>query len=334
MTARNWLILAVKLAIAVALLFVLVRYGVIDIRALARIGDAPWLFAAPIALAGATFVMGALRIRLLLSMLGIPVPLLALVNFTSVAVFANLMLPSIMVNDAVRFFYIRRHVRGQGSLVGVCVLVDRVLSMTGLLLVVSGGLLLFPDRLSAEPLLRAALAVALASLAAIVFGFCLLSLAPLSMRVVLLRGLSLLGRWGHALVSIGQALRALGRDPRYLPLALFYALVNQLLPSLAIVVIATVLVPVAAPPLAVGVATPVAVIVGMLPITPGGIGVGEAAFDHVCKLLTPGTVESFGAVFLAYRLAGIAASLYGGAVWISQARRSTDPGSQDAERSP
>ena len=50
----------------------------------------------------------------------------------------------------------------------------------------------------------------------------------------------------------------------------------------------------------------------LIPITPGGLGVGEVAFDRVSHLLRPdGSIAGFGTVFLAYRVLSMLATLPG-----------------------
>src|SRR3990167_7321529 len=55
----------------------------------------------------------------------------------------------------------------------------------------------------------------------------------------------------------------------------------------------------------------VAQIANLVPLTPGGIGIGEAAFANVLLLLNPGTNAAYATVFLAFRLISIFAYLPG-----------------------
>ena len=58
--------------------------------------------------------------------------------------------------------------------------------------------------------------------------------------------------------------------------------------------------------------TPLSQIVSMLPLTPGGIGIGEGAFGQLC-LSFAGSQPAFayGTIYLAYRAASILATLPG-----------------------
>ena len=72
------------------------------------------------------------------------------------------------------------------------------------------------------------------------------------------------------------------------------------------------------------VAAPVAWMANLLPISPGGLGVGEAAFAQVCQWLQPtAALTALGTPFLINRLLQMLASLPG--LWVYLAYRHTDP---------
>jgi hypothetical protein len=59
-------------------------------------------------------------------------------------------------------------------------------------------------------------------------------------------------------------------------------------------------------------AVPLTVVVNMLPVTPGGIGIGESAFGAICRLLDGGALlTAYGTLFLLYRVIGVLALLPG-----------------------
>jgi uncharacterized membrane protein YbhN (UPF0104 family) len=52
----------------------------------------------------------------------------------------------------------------------------------------------------------------------------------------------------------------------------------------------------------ISVAAPLAMVANVLPITPGGLGVGEAAFDQLCRWLDPAPgAAAYASIFFAYR---------------------------------
>ena len=56
-----------------------------------------------------------------------------------------------------------------------------------------------------------------------------------------------------------------------------------------------------------------AMVANALPLTPGGLGIGEAAFNTICHWLTtqPNSIHDYGTTFLVYRAFAVLFSLYG-----------------------
>jgi uncharacterized membrane protein YbhN (UPF0104 family) len=69
-----------------------------------------------------------------------------------------------------------------------------------------------------------------------------------------------------------------------------------------------------------GIAATLTQIANILPLTPCGIGIGEAAFDRILSLLTSsGVAVGYGSIFLTFRVLGIVVTLPGvlGLLWKS-----------------
>lgn len=71
--------------------------------------------------------------------------------------------------------------------------------------------------------------------------------------------------------------------------------------------------------------TPWAQLINYLPLTPGGLGVGEGAFAKLCQLVEPFPPSSaaYASIFLALRAVGALATLPGAAVHFLQCRQDT-----------
>jgi uncharacterized protein (TIRG00374 family) len=61
-------------------------------------------------------------------------------------------------------------------------------------------------------------------------------------------------------------------------------------------------------------------LINLIPIAPGGFGIGEAAFANIILLLNPGTITTYATIFLAYRVIGILCYLPGIAIFIFDSR--------------
>jgi uncharacterized membrane protein YbhN (UPF0104 family) len=79
------------------------------------------------------------------------------------------------------------------------------------------------------------------------------------------------------------------------------SLATQLMTVGAFLVVADVFPPAGLSPADYLFAVPLTLVVNMVPLTPGGVGIGEGAFEAMCRLLT-GINGSYGTVFLAFRV--------------------------------
>lgn len=61
-------------------------------------------------------------------------------------------------------------------------------------------------------------------------------------------------------------------------------------------------------------------IANLIPLTPGGLGIGEIAFANVLLLLNPGTSAAYATIFLAFRFFGIVSYLPGVAIYLMNFR--------------
>ncbi|MBV9739970.1 MAG: flippase-like domain-containing protein, partial [Hyphomicrobiales bacterium] len=60
----------------------------------------------------------------------------------------------------------------------------------------------------------------------------------------------------------------------------------------------------------------VSMLANVLPLTPGGIGVGELAFAYICRLLSGDGVSPFATILLVFRALTALVSLYGAVVFV------------------
>jgi hypothetical protein len=138
--------------------------------------------------------------------------------------------------------------------------------------------------------------------AASIIGLCVLFAAP-----DLIRSLELaLLRWpfiANLLVQMRRIILMLRTSPLSLLVAFALALVTQILTVFAVLALAEAI--------KIGVlsatdymfAVPLTLIVNALPLTPSGIGMGEAAFDQICHWLEPTpSGAAYSSIFFAFRV--------------------------------
>ena len=303
----------IKLAIGVAGLVLLVKYGSIDLGVLAKAADRPGLLALAFLCILATVPMAAWRWWLLLRGLHFTLTLPWSINATFISLFFHTFLPGAHGGDLVRLALAYRSVGGGLSQLTFSVLVDRLAGLVSLLLL---SLLMLPA-------LPSSYANQLEWVAAIFFvaGFVGLVVAVKSGDWLA----GLLARLprpvGPVLARIVKelltALRAYWTQPGRLSAALAVSVAQYLLILLALFLLGHAMGFTELSWTGYGIAGVWSTIANALPITPGGIGVGEAAFAQVATILTQPTGDaSYGTVFLAMRVLTIIIGIGGVLPWL------------------
>jgi len=276
-------------------------WGNIDLRVLVPLADEPWTMAATAALVLLTLPLSALRWAIVLRALDISLPYGSVFNITCIATFVNQTLFGPVSGDAIRWLYMRQMLRRGGSRIAVSIIIDRGFGLFALIIIATVLTAAKWDRVNRVPELELLLLSLLACMA-----------AGLSAVVILLAAPSLLSRISAKLRPHPRAARvlnqavgvllALGRKPAVLGAALALSILVMGVTVLSLVVIAQALHVGNATGLDVSVAAPLAMLANILPFTPGGLGIGEAAFDQVCRWLAPAAeAVPYATIFFAFR---------------------------------
>jgi glycosyltransferase 2 family protein len=298
---RVWTSLA-KTALGVALLAALVFWGKIDLNVLLEFTAAPSAVVTSLALLLLALPVAALRWGIFQRALGVSIPFVNLFHFVAIGLLTNVLLLGSAGGDAIRGIYAWRALGRGGARVTVSVLADRLSSLLAVLVTSLAFSLLYWHRMQQVPVL-AALSTSIIVVAAIcIIGACVLFAAPdliRSFEVMLLR-------WpfvGNLLAQMVQIILMLRASPLSLLAAFALALVTQMLTVFAVLALAEAI--------KIGVlsavdymfAVPLTLIANALPLTPSGIGVGEAAFDQICRWLEPTpSGAAYSSIFFAFRV--------------------------------
>jgi uncharacterized protein (TIRG00374 family) len=282
------------------LLAALVFWGQIDLRALLELTPAAVVIC--LALLLASLVVAAIRWAILLRIVGVSIRFVDLLHFVAIGVLTNVLVLGSIGGDAIRGIYAWRAVGRSGGRIAVSVLADRLSTLLAVLFTSLAFSLLYWDRMQQVPALAAIGASIIAAAAACVIGACVLFAVP-----GLTRPLEMwLLRWPTAaslLVRVRDVILMLRTSPPSLLAAFALALMTQILTALAVLVLAD----------AIGIgllsaadymlAVPLTLIVNALPLTPSGLGVGEAAFDQICRWLEPTpSGAAYSSIFFAFRV--------------------------------
>jgi glycosyltransferase 2 family protein len=272
-----WLL--VRLVIAAALLAYLAKSGYISWRALSRpFTDWPIALAA-IALILADLAMMAQRLVWLFRPIGLNISWNKSLQVTMVSFFFTAFLPGATGGDLSRLYYVAKDNKARRSEIIIVSLFDRGIGMLSLLLMPLLFAPFFVRDVAATPALRDLLIISAALSAILIVGFfACIYFQPLMEKIA------------HAIFGIlpwkewyGQVIRTVGgyrTNLRAIGAALVISIVANSL-TVAGMALAVLALDPAALNLKMSLVIPLGFVANTLPVTPGGLGVGEAAFNSL-----------------------------------------------------
>lgn len=285
-----WLV--VRLAIGIALLAWLSQSGVIDWTRVVSLAGRP----APLGLAVVLMVAGlvamAARLCVLASPLGVRVSFGASMRLLLIGTCFNVFMPGSAGGDLARLYLVLRDQPGRRAELAAILVFDRIVGLVAMLLVPLVAALAFPEVSRVHPQVVGILWWA-AGLAGLAGAVAVVLWGPVG-RAWLVR---LLGRLplGDILTRAGVALRGYRASPGAVVLALLLSIGATTLGLITMLVLARALGATGSLQMMV-LLLPIGLLVNTIPITPGGLGVGEVAMDRLFGLagLTGGAAALIG----------------------------------------
>lgn len=309
-----------RLLIGVALIGLLFWAGLVDVRVLAGALMRPGLLAGAVIALFAALPVAALRWHLLLRVQGIRLPGRSTLKVVLASAFFSTFLPGAVGGDLVRSGYIVRAAHGRASTGLLSILMDRVLGLAGLVAVAALVSALHPREV--PPAMTAALWITVAMLALTIYAL------PRITRVLGRHPPPPAPRWRATLArsmwELNQALATYRRAWGALAAGLMLSMAVCALDIAGLLLVMRAMEIGALPWIQQALACTLALIANNLPVTPGGLGVGEAAFAKAAAALEP--VRSgapYATAFLAYRCITILSTLPGAFVGVRSARPGT-----------
>jgi uncharacterized protein (TIRG00374 family) len=315
---RLWGIL--KVGVAAGMMFLLWQQGVLDPTLLDHFIQQPALLPVALACNLAMISLGAVRWHILLRSQDILLPFAWSHGMTYLAFCFNLLVPGSVGGDALRMSYLLRHCAApQKSAAIITILADRATGLYAMFVIAT----------------LAALANQAVLLTTVSGQILMLSLSLTLLGVPLLVGLFF---WGMArlpqysgtnkeatsppqhnalLKQLFQTAHSFRQHKKHLLAAVAVSALAQALEILALIWIARHLGLLNTSGDHFFLAAPMAWIANLLPVSPGGLGVGEAAFAQICQWLQPeSNLSALGTPFLINRILQIMASLPGLGVYL------------------
>lgn len=308
----NWAKLLGRLILAGALLYALFHYGVIDIQQLSAVLRRPVNFIFAVALMLVALLLAAQRWRYLLGAGGDLPKFWPVCIISSLAALVGVVLPGAASGDVTRMIWVAKTMPGRKTVRILSIVIDKVIATYGLILVSAICMFVRPGPIFARQE-NFILALALGGITLFV---------PSALFFV-----QALDRWLHIVNRIGGSTNRgiLAESVAKVLLAIFFyarlpgTLLKALTASVATAILMAMGIVVLVPqnfgstlgPLDYTIALGAGMISNVLPLTPGGIGIGEGAFAFICHILENyPTAAAFGTIFLSFRLAGIVALLF------------------------
>lgn len=280
--ARNVVFGILRAVIGVTLLVYLGTSGLIKWKSLLGLAQAwPLTLAALVGLIIA-FYIAAWRLAILMAAPGLHLTLGASLRLTLIGQFFSTFLPGGTSGDMMKIYYAARGNEGRRTEVATIMLFDRAVGMFALLLFPLLLVPFFPQLVAASPALRRILLVAASIAVAMLAGF----LLCLSTRVRNSRLLLWLFRkmpLGAYAERMFDAVHGFGDHPGALLGSVVISLMGHVISAGTVIILAIATGGVVRSA-EVSMLVPIGFLANTLPLTPGGLGVGEAAFSRLFRL--------------------------------------------------
>jgi uncharacterized protein (TIRG00374 family) len=300
----SWIL---RSAVGIAILATLAYSGLLNVEILSQAFDHPGLLALATFLLAMTIPLAAIRWWVLLRSLDYPMTIGWSLRTTLLTSFLHTFLPGAYGGDIARVALAYRAAKGGLSRLTLTVIVDRLSGLLSLMLLAVLVLPMLPFQIRKDAFIPLAIAVA----------------------VMVIGTIAAIG-WGEHLATVVERLPKVGKKISYvirevlaafriyldrwtvLFLALLISLVQFALILLALIIIGAAMKFNALPASGYVVAGVWSIVANSIPLTPGGLGIGEAAFARIAVMLeTSRTGASYATVFLGMRVLTILVSAIG-----------------------
>jgi uncharacterized protein (TIRG00374 family) len=300
----------VRMGAGIAALCLLFLFSRIDFKALTGLAHDPAAVVC-IALVFSTLPIAALRWAILLRILGFDIAFSKLYHVIAITNFLNAFFIGPLGGDLTRAIYIWRVVGHSSAGVASSIVADRLLGLLSAFFIATLYVIFNWSWMKDIPALFTLASSVVLGFSGMTVGAAAILIAPAFIG----RVENSLSHWPRIASLFGwtrDTVQLIRRSPMALLCTLALALLSQALTVAAVMVVGKAL---GAETLGTAdymLAVPVTLVANTLPITPNGLGIGEAAFDQICRWLVniPQHV-AYSSIFFAFRLLGLVASLSG-----------------------
>jgi uncharacterized membrane protein YbhN (UPF0104 family) len=306
MTSRwrdgRWPWALLKLLVALVVIGALFYFDMIRLGAVLALLARPRLVLVTLVVLLATVPLSAWRWQILLAAAGVRIAVRQAYHLCAIGMFTGVLLPGIVGGDAVRFFYLNAAVPQHRVVIALSLIADRLLGLIGLIAVTAVAVGIDWPIVQASPaLLSIAVVVVVGSIAAVAAAALALHMIRRLHRAGWLDRLR--SRWPTGLpLRVLEAMLLYWRLPVSVIAAVALSILIQALSVAAVVVVASEMrLDGLLGPSEYALAASLSLLANAVPLSPGGLGVGEAAFDQLCHWVAQSSQAGFGSAFFAFR---------------------------------
>lgn len=313
-----------KLALGAAIFAWMAASGKLNLAQVGR-GFSHWPLMLAIGALGYTQVgITAWRWRLLLGAQEIPLSYRRTWGLTMIGMLFNVAIPGAVGGDLIKGYYITRAAAGRKSHAATSILMDRVVGLIGLLFLAAAMVAANLKETMRSPATR--------SLGMLALGGFFGGLAGLYAAVLVGRRLSEWRLLPGILRNVFRALNEYRRSSSVVPVALALSVLNQGLSCgmyyLALRATGTAGIPMHQFFLVV----PLGLVASAVPISPGGVGVGQAAFFALFRIVAPEYAAAGTDAFTVFQVVFLLVCVSGLYWYVSYKHESVDTGAPEKPR--
>lgn len=312
-TFKNFFITFAKLAITVLLIFWLIKSDKINFAVLAKIIDVQFL-AVGLLLIGGSFLLATERWRQFLKIQSCDLPFGLALRLTLIGIFFNFVMPGGVGGDLVKGYYVTRFSDSRRAGTAMTVLLDRLIGLLAILMISIFAMVLNLETVLQKPSLTLTLGLVLA----MTLGISLLWLIVFSRRVfrwpVFRKVLTSLPKSGF-LLRLYDSLEDYGDIKKVFFTTLGMSILGQVL-VLTFYIYAGSHMGFQIPIQIYLLAAPIAFVVQAIPISPGGVGVGQAATFFLFDQLQNGSGVAGSSTTTAHQFIAFVFGIFGAIFYV------------------
>src|SRR5271156_3048360 len=267
----------IRLGIGIGLLVYLAKSGIVDLRALSKLATAWPITLASVALLFFDVFLMASRLFWLFRPQSLHLSFRMSLQLTLVSFFFATFLPGAAGGDIAKSFYVTRENSGQRTEIITVVILDRVIGLFSMLLLPLVFAPMFPKLIQSVPVLRYLLATAALLAVCLLAGF-VVCLWNQSILNVLGRKALGFSKWRSLAIRGFETIRIYRHSPGILVSALGASMLANL-SLIGVTALGMHLMNPSGLEMKMCLVIPMGYIANSLPLTPGGLGVGETAFN-------------------------------------------------------